>query len=371
MTNTPDGGSAAPSRSGSTTRIIAAVVLILAGIGICVWNEGNAQRRGSALDEAQRAAVPMPSIDSVDPAFDGKLVLASGRATPAQNVVDPLFDLTVPPPVLVLRREVEYFQWHERKNTTTTKAADGSSKTSTSYTYTPEWTKKLINSRSFHTPQGHDNTLRLTPGVEHQMEDAVFYSPQVAFGAYLLPDFLLKILGENAKARENFAPPFTEVQLGELRRKLLRPDGSLGAAIGRAAIDKVAGAVTDALGGHTGNVVLGALEGGGRAVPMEDGSLFLGADPAAPMPGDVRVRWYATPATDVTILAQVTGNTFQRFATASGQNVTELVLGRIDMNEMFKQAASSGSLVTWLLRIVGVGLALAGIYSIATRKRAA
>ena len=255
-----------------------------------------------------------------------------------------------------MRRRVEYFQWRESK------------KGDKDYSYDTEWVNEPINSLQFHQTLGHDNTVRLPPSLANQLQDNVVYSAPVDFGAYRLPDFLIEELSKESKLRKRFVPSFTDAQMAELRR-VMHSDPSVGAAIGQAIAGKVAGAVTETLGSGAGGIVRNVLEG--RGAELRDGYLFLGDNYMRPKPGEVRVYWQAVSPSDVTILAQVTGNTFQRFATASGQNVSELVLGRIDMNEMFKQASSGGTLVTWLLRILGVGLALAGVYSIATRKRAA
>ena len=99
MTNTPDGGSAAPSSSGPKKRIIIArAVLFAVGIGVVILAQSLAKSGASDLEQARAAAVPMASIDRVDPAFEGKLVLASGHASSTQGVVDPLFGVSVPPP---------------------------------------------------------------------------------------------------------------------------------------------------------------------------------------------------------------------------------------------------------------------------------
>ena len=97
MTNTPDGGSAAPSRS-RTQKLIGGVMLLFFGIGSLILAQSLAKSSASDLGQARAAAVAMSSIDRVDPALEGKLVLASGHATSTQGAVDPVFGVTVPPP---------------------------------------------------------------------------------------------------------------------------------------------------------------------------------------------------------------------------------------------------------------------------------
>ncbi|MBQ1845522.1 MAG: hypothetical protein II132_06260, partial [Desulfovibrio sp.] len=50
------------------------IVLFLAGTGLLWWNEGRTVSVGDAISEAERAAVDLPSVASVDPSFDAKLV---------------------------------------------------------------------------------------------------------------------------------------------------------------------------------------------------------------------------------------------------------------------------------------------------------
>lgn len=255
-----------------------------------------------------------------------------------------------------MRRRVEYFQWRESK------------KGDKDYSYDTEWVNEPINSLQFHQTLGHDNTVRLPPSLANQLQDNVVYSAPVDFGAYRLPDFLIEELSKESKLRKRFVPSFTDEQMAELRR-VMHSDPSVGAAIGQAIAGKVAGAVTETLGSGAGGIVRNVLEG--RGAELRDGYLFLGDNYMRPKPGEVRVYWQAVSPSDVTILAQVAGNTFQPYTTASGQKFSEVAVGQASMDEMFKQAAASNALVVWLLRIFGVAIMLPFIYSIATRKRAA
>lgn len=87
------------------------IVLFIVATGLLYWNEGRAVRTGDAIAEAQLATVPMPSTDKVDPAFEGKIVYATGRAVTKDEVTDPDFGVKVN--AIGLNRKVEFYQWTE------------------------------------------------------------------------------------------------------------------------------------------------------------------------------------------------------------------------------------------------------------------
>ena len=85
------------------------IVLILAGTGLLWWNEGRTVSVGDAISEAERAVVDLPSVASADPSFEGKLVLAFGRAETKAGVKDPVFP-SLAVKGLALRCSVEFYQ---------------------------------------------------------------------------------------------------------------------------------------------------------------------------------------------------------------------------------------------------------------------
>lgn len=334
---------------GSFKGIGAGIVLALVAAGVLWWNEGRAVRTGDTLAEAQQATIPMPSVEKFDPAFDGKLVHASGHATTTQTVSDTLFGVAPPPPVLALERRVEYYQWIERSKSETKKKLGGGTETTTTYNYEAEWVKQPVDSTRFKNPQGHDNTLR-TAGV--QLKNETFRPAQVSFGAYQLPDFLAGGINKS----QAFAPAFTAEQLAALRTKLLPRGTSPGAA--SVAIEKSASGAVEYLGSG-GRVALSALMGETvKPQLLADGSLYIGQAADTPQPGDVRVRWLTTPAADVTIIAKAAGNTFTKYTASNGNTFSSLAMGRKDMGEMFESARSGNTFFTWVLRALGVGIAI-------------
>ena len=339
---------------GSIKGIGTGILLVLVATGMLWWNEGRSVRTGDAINEAQKVTISMPSVDKLDPAFEGKLVHTHGHATTTQAVSDPLFGIAPPPPVLALTRKVEYFQWIENSSSETRKKLGGGTETVTTYNYEAKWVSSPVDSTKFKNPQGHENTLRVAAGVN--LQDETFRPSQVDFGAYKLPEFLASSISKS----QPFVPAFTPEQLTELRTKLLPQDRSLGATVGRAVVEKSASGAAEYLG-DSGRVALDALMNENvKLHPLADGSLYIGAIPENPQPGDVRVRWTSTPDADVTVIAKVAGNSFTSYTASNGNTFSSLAMGNKDMGEMFETARSGNAMMTWMLRALGIAIAIAG-----------
>src|SRR5690606_38960283 len=93
-------------------RIAIAMLLIVAAIGLQFWNEGRSLRQQRLLDSAAEAVVEV-SAERPHADNDGRLVYLRGSTRADQ----PLFDADFGQPAegLALRRTVEMYQWHERR----------------------------------------------------------------------------------------------------------------------------------------------------------------------------------------------------------------------------------------------------------------
>ena len=318
---------------GSFKGIFAGILLVGGATGLLWWNEGRAVRTGDAINEAQKVTISMPSVEKFDPAFEGKLVHTRGHATTTQTVSDQLFGIVPPPPVLALARKVEYYQWVESSQSETKKKLGGGTETVTTYTYKPDWVGKPVDSSKFKNPQGHSNTLRVAAGVN--LKDETFRPSQVNFGAYKLPDFLASSINKS----QPFVPKFTPEHLEGLRTRLLPQNNAPG---------------------NSGRVALSALMNENvKLHPLADGSLYIGQVPENPQPGDVRISWTSTPDADVTVIAKVAGNTFTNYTASNGNTFSDLAMGHKDMGEMFESARSGNTMMTWMLRALGIAIAIA------------
>lgn len=183
------------SRLGSSFKgVIAGGLLFLGGIPLLFWNEGRAVKTTKALEEGEAACVSLPNVDSVDPAYEGKIVHATGTAATQDVLTDDRF-AAVNIKAMKLRRTVEYYQWVETEHVREDKQMGGSAKKVYSYTYDTKWVSKPVAHEGFHEG-GHVNTVAY-PGVL----DKELKAENVTFGSFnLTPSQINRISGEKPVA---------------------------------------------------------------------------------------------------------------------------------------------------------------------------
>ena len=170
--------------SGSFMCMVMGGILFFCAPALLFWNEGRAVYQAKTLKEARSKAVTVPTFASWN---NGKLIHVTGFAKPAkgtsvllesdlptsvsnlintelnkvQNVVDndpaaSAPDASNSKPAIVLKREVEYYEWKESKKETSRKTAGGGEETTTTYSYSKGWTSSHIDSSRFHETR-HSN----------------------------------------------------------------------------------------------------------------------------------------------------------------------------------------------------------------------
>lgn len=273
--------------------ILVGVVLLVVGVLLLFWNEGRAVQTYNSLKEGQGLVIDIMA-DSVDAANEGKLVHLTGDATAGDLVVDE--DFGVSAGALRLRRDVEMYQWQESQKSETRKKLGGGEETVTTYSYAREWSGSRIDSSSFHEPAGHENPSAFPyASLTWDAED-------VAVGAFLVPAALV-------------------AQLAGFETLAVRdvPEGASWPETAR----------------------------------LDKGGIFLGADPARPQVGDVRIRYAVVEPGPVSLIAAQTGNTFANYRTKAGGDIAMVVPGRVPAQQMFEKAISDNTVLTWVLRLVG------------------
>lgn len=93
-------------------------------------------------------------------------------------------------------------------------------------------------------------------------------------------------------------------------------------------------------------------------------TVLFGISPGAPQIGDVRVTFKETKPGIVSILAKVNGDTFEAYRAANGKTVSQLTMGTHSLENMYGDAHSSNSTMTWILRVVGIFLVIFGLKTI-------
>lgn len=168
------------SRLGSSLKgVIAGIVLFVAAIPLLFWNEGRAVKTTQALLEGEEVCVTLPSIEKVDPQYEGKLIHATGDAVTQDVLTDNLFP-GISMKAIKLRRKVEYYQWEEEERTREEKEAGGSTRKVTTYSYHKRWVRKPIDSSRFKRG-GYHNVVHY-----HGADDIKQTAANVSFGAFTL-----------------------------------------------------------------------------------------------------------------------------------------------------------------------------------------
>ncbi len=335
------------SRLGNSFKgILAGLLLLAVATGLMWWNEGRAVHTGDAIAEAQGVTVPMSNIDQVDPSFEGKVAHVSGMATTNDTVADPTF--MVKTQALRLRREVYYYQWVEQVREEKRQKVGGGEETTRHYTYEKRWVKSPVNSSGFKNPQDHTNTVSLS-----DLGDETWYAPNVTLGAYRLPEFLSRAIGGEKALNVGL----TEEDLRALHRNLFS---------GSTTANKAAG-IGGGIGGNNGGI--GGIGGIARAIDMNAATglhasgnmIYIGRSPNQEEIGDIKVRFYEISPAIVSLIAQVNGDTFQKFLASNGTSFHRLSMGTVDMGSMFQSAKDANTTMTWILRVVGIMLAIAAL----------
>lgn len=286
------------------TSVLVGFALFIGSFFVLGWNEGRAIHREKTL-EAGASQVISVSAEGPAPENEGKLVHLSGDANAPKGVVDP--DFAIMASALKLRRTVEMYQWQESEKSETKQKLGGGEETTTTYTYARGWSASLIDSTRFQKPDGHTNPRSMA------VEGDTFVADGIHVGKFQLPASLTDQLN-------NF----------EDRR------------------------VTEEEAGQTESF-------GGRNVTLDGGGLYLGANPAAPAVGDLRVTFATVPTGAVTIVARQIGSTFEPFSVGRIGTIELIKAGTLSADSMFREEQASNAVMTWILRLVGFVMMLIGL----------
>lgn len=281
---------------GSIVGAVFGVVMVLAGFPVLFLNEGRAIQTARSLDRGARQVIEV-TADTIDPAHDGALVHVTGRAETAATLEDAV--LGVSANALALKRNVEMYQWRESSTSESRTKLGGGQDTVTTYTYDRDWSDEVIDSAAFHEPDGHDNPAAMP------FESASWTADHVTLGAFTVPTDIVGALGDG----DPLAVP--------------------------------ASAAT-----------------GDRRV--SDGGLYIGANPAAPAVGDVRITYSALAPGTISLVAAQSGDTFEPF-TGAGKPIQLAAVGDHTAAALFADARSANALILWALRLLGYLLMAFGL----------
>ena len=97
---------------------------------------------------------------------------------------------------------------------------------------------------------------------------------------------------------------------------------------------------------------------------VQGNMVYFGANPSDPEIGDVKVTFSSVDPATVSIIAQVTGDTFEPFTAKNGYSLSTLEMGTVGMETMFANEKARNNMMKWILRLIGFLLVLAGLKGI-------
>lgn len=275
------------------------IVLILVAIYFLFWNEGRAIQTYRALVEGAGLVVSVDSA-SVNAANDGKLVHISGPVKADSMISDQQFGINADG-ALQISREVEMYQWEEKSESKTEKSVGGSEETTTTYSYSKEWSTRRNDSSNFKVPSGHENPEFAVPSSIQTVESA-------HVGAYKLDGSRVASLGDDK------AIPLTQAD-----------------------VDRMANSIATSL-----------------PVKLNQGEVYIGNSATSPQVGDLRVRFARTDLSEASFVGKQQGDSIVGYTTSNGREVFLSAAGKKDAPAMFEQAQKDNTMITWIIRAAGL-----------------
>ena len=256
-------------------------------------------------------------VSEIDPSLHGKLIHACAFADTKDILTDGLFGVSEN--AIAISRKVEYYQWVEHSTTETRDRIGGGQETITTYTYEKDWTSSPVNSRSFSDPAYQSSNFVLTT-VEAKTERA----KNVSFGGYKLPPFIVSSISGSIPAESKLTPE----EIGQWEK-----------------------------------VIYEKYPTTMQMVHVRGTMVYFGASPSSPNIGDVSVTFSKIMPKDISIIAQVNGSTFEPYIAKNGKTVSSVSMGTVSSEAMFAGKHSANSMLTWILRLVGLFLVIGGLKS--------
>lgn len=277
--------------------MIMGLVLAIGMVAMLFWNEGRAVTTARSLAEGAGIVVSV-SPAAVDPANEGRLVHVSGPVGTDHVPADA--DFGIAEAAIRLVRKAEMFQWRE---TSRTHDPDDGGETVRVYSYATGWESSPVDSSRFNDPAGHQN-----PPME--VQGRTFQVPDAALGGFRLDQRVLD-------------------RIGGARPVALTPDRT----------ETIQQAV-----------------GAGVKASVVDGRIYLGVDPREPRVGDYRIGYDMVPLGPVSIVARQSGDGLEPYQTRAGDRILMVSSGAVSADAMFEEAISGNTVLTWILRVAGLGL---------------
>ena len=288
-----------------------AVILLLSGLGLTLWNEYRTLRVSMMLNMAENELVEVDPSGEVDPALEGKLVHLTGVTQSAEPIRDR--DTGVEADALLLKREVEYYQLAEYRNTETEEI-----------TYYEDWMDRPLSSQEYYKAAKRDVNF-----VYVRLADRKDTCSTVTLGGYRLPTDLVGWVRDYTGMRITVP----EKNMSELR------------AQARNASKDAADIPV-----HTfGNVI------------------YVGLDPSKPQIGDVRIEYSMVPHGEVSVLGKAQGDEIVQYGSGREYHILSIMEGDHSAGEILDEERENnrgGGFLVLIFGLILTALGLAGSWGL-------
>ncbi|THB69324.1 MAG: hypothetical protein D6B27_00710 [Gammaproteobacteria bacterium] len=283
---------------GAFKGILVGIILVIIAFPVLFWNEGRAVKRYKTLEEGAGAVISV-SANAIAAENNGKLVHISDIADTENVLTDSEFGVSVK--ALKLKRVVEMYQWKESSSSKTKKKIGGGTETVKTYSYSKTWSDNKIDSSSFKKSATHTNP-RSFPYSSRQ-----YTASEISVGAFTLSKSLVNKIGGYQDFPVNKIPPLLDGKVQQI-----------------------------------------------------DSGFYIGANPASPQIGDVRIMFKVVKPKEVSVMAMQAKNTFEPYATSVGGVIDLLESGKLSAAQMIQQQQDNNKVLSWVLRLVGFVLMFIG-----------
>lgn len=282
-----------------------AVVLLLAGLGLTLWNEYRTLRVSLMLKKAEKELVEADASGAVDPSCDGKLVHLTGVTRSAEPLRDSETGVEVD--ALLLKREVSYYQLVEYRNSQTQEI-----------TYYEDWTDNPLSSEDY---EGFRKDVNF---VYVRLSDKKDTCSTVSLGGYRLP---ARLIGWTRGYTDNLKIDVPGENLAGLR-----------AQVRNASKD-------------------------GRSVPVNvfKNTVYVGGNPSQPRIGDVKIEYSVVPHGTVSVLGKAQGDEIVQYGEGREYHILNIMEGKHKASEIFDEERENNRGGGWLVRIAGLVLLFIGL----------
>ncbi|MCQ2256710.1 MAG: TMEM43 family protein [Bacteroidaceae bacterium] len=294
-------------------KVIIGTICIAAGVAMFVFGEINNNNANNLLKDAKANIIHIDNIDNVNPANEQKLVHINGLATTDEILSDNIFGIDVN--ALCFVRDVQYYQWVEKKDTWQEKDNKGNQKTVYDYSHKTVWVSEPVNSGEFHESFGHQNYCYMKIPNEKQR------AKNVCVGAYHLNDRLLEGMDSLEAVNFHYDDQYANVIKEQIKR-------------------------------YFGEKV---------NVEVSTGKIFMGTGTSKrPHVGDMKITFTSTLPSEVSIIAKQSGNTFVPYY-ASGDSIFHISRGIKSQTQIIENIEKENNTALWCSRIIGIVLVVIGV----------